>query len=87
MALSIMYGGPGPSFLAPVVIEYLFGGIAMASVEASVDDVPDEKLKEKILKVLSLSLSLSLSPPPPPPPPPMKTYSACMALSVPLSFS
>ena len=81
MALSIMYGGPGPSFLAPVVIEYLFGGIAMASVEASVDDVPDEKLKEKILKVLSLSLSLSLSLPP------MKTYSACMALSVPLSFS
>ena len=41
IALSILHGGPGPVFFAPVVVDYLFGGIS--AVKPSVDDVPDEE--------------------------------------------
>ena len=49
IALSILHGGPGPVFFAPVIVDYLFGGIS--AVKPSVDDVPDEDLQLKIRKV------------------------------------
>lgn len=49
IALSILHGGPGPVFFAPVVVDYLFGGIS--AVKPSVDDVPDEDIQLKIRKV------------------------------------
>ena len=49
IALSILHGGPGPVFFAPVIVDYLFGGIS--AVKLSVDDVPDEDLQLKIRKV------------------------------------
>ena len=48
-ALSILHGGPGPVFLAPVIVDYLFGGISQ--VKPDIDDVPDEQLQSKIRKV------------------------------------
>lgn len=49
IALSILQGGPGPVFFAPVIVDYIFGGIS--AVKPSVDDVPDEELQLKIRKV------------------------------------
>lgn len=49
IALSIVNGGPGPTFLAPVVVDYLFGGITC--VKPSVEDVLDETVRSKIQKV------------------------------------
>ena len=48
-AVSILNGGPGPSFLSPAVVDYLFGGIPM--VKPQVEDVPDMVIKEKINQV------------------------------------
>lgn len=49
IALSILHGGPGPVFFAPVVVDYLFGGITM--VKPCVEDVPDPLLQSKLRKV------------------------------------
>ena len=49
IALSILHGGPGPVFLSPVIVDYLFGGIS--AVHPCIEDVPDEALKSKIRKV------------------------------------
>ena len=38
IALSILHGGPGPSFFAPSIVDYLFGGIS--SVNPSDPDFP-----------------------------------------------
>ena len=46
IALSILHGGTGPVFFAPVVIDYLFGGIS--AVRPSIEDVPDEEIQLKI---------------------------------------
>ena len=51
IALSILHGGPGPEFFAPVVVDYLFGGIS--AVNPTIEDVPDKDLQLKIRKVLS----------------------------------
>ena len=64
VALSILHGGPGPVFFAPVVIDYLFGGIA--AVKPRVADVPDEHLRTMIEKVwiydeLSIHIEISVS--------------------------
>ena len=40
VALSVLHGGPGPVFFAPVIIDYLFGGIS--AVQPTIEDVPDE---------------------------------------------
>jgi hypothetical protein len=49
IALSILHGGPGPIFLSPLIVDYPFGGIR--SVKPCVDDVFDEGLRMKILKI------------------------------------
>lgn len=48
-ALSILHGGQGPVFLAPAVIDYLFGGIS--NVKPCIDDIPDELVQSKLRKV------------------------------------
>lgn len=47
----ILHGGPGPIFFSPVVVDYLFGG--MSAVKPTVDDVPNESLRLKIIQVKS----------------------------------
>ena len=49
IALSILHGGPGPTFFAPVIVDYLFGGFS--AVKPCVEDVPDTELQSKIKKV------------------------------------
>ena len=49
IALSILHGGPGPSFLAPCVVDYLFSGLV--NVTASVEDIPDQSIQNKIRQV------------------------------------
>lgn len=49
IALSILNGGPGPTFFSPLSIDYLFGGIT--KVKPSVDDIPDMLIQDKISKV------------------------------------
>ena len=49
IAISMLNGDPGPSFLLPAVVDFLFGGIA--KVKPQVEDVPDMLIKEKISQV------------------------------------
>ena len=49
IALSIIYGGPGPMFFANPVIDYLLR--IQAKFTASVEDVPDATIRSKINKV------------------------------------
>ena len=58
IALSILNGGPGPSFLSPAVVDFLFGGIE--TIKPQVEDVPDKLIKEKISQV-SADASLSIT--------------------------
>ena len=44
---------------APVVVDYLFGGIS--AVNPTIDDVPDKELQRKIKKVLFLFIGLFLN--------------------------
>ena len=53
IALSVIHGGPGPVFLSPTVVDYLFGG--MAAVSSSIDDVPDQLVQGKLKKVNSIT--------------------------------
>lgn len=59
ITLSILHGGPGPVFFAPVVIDYLFGDIA--GVKACVEDVPDRVIQSKLKRVGSYTCMLASS--------------------------
>ena len=48
IALSVIHGGPGPTFFGEAV-DYLIGGIS--SVKANVSDIPDAELQSKIKMV------------------------------------
>lgn len=52
ITLSILHGGPGPSFFATSVVDYLFGG--MSAVSPNIDDIPDDELRLKITEVALL---------------------------------
>ena len=43
IALSLLYGGPAPSFFSPAVADYIVYGIL--KVKASVNDVPEVRKK------------------------------------------
>ena len=47
-ALSLMHGGPGPTFLAPSVINYMIDG----STKADVLDIPEKSIQNSLLKVI-----------------------------------
>lgn len=49
IALSVIHGGPGPTFFGEAVVDYLIGGIS--SVKANVSDIPDAELQSKIKMV------------------------------------
>ena len=49
IAMSVVNGGPGPTFLSPVIVDYLFGGVS--AVKPSVEDVLDYDIQTKISKV------------------------------------
>ena len=49
IAMSILHGGPGPTFLAPSIVDYLFG--RLSAVTPLVEDVPDMLTQNKIQKV------------------------------------
>ena len=46
IALSILHGVPGPTFSAPIVVDYLFGGFS--AVQPCIEDVPDNELQLKV---------------------------------------
>ena len=50
IALSLVYGGPAPSFFTPAVADYIVYGVL--KVKATVDDVPDEEIKQKLVMVI-----------------------------------
>ena len=49
IALSLLYGGPAPTFFSPAVADYIVHGIL--KVKATVDDVPDEEVRKKLINV------------------------------------
>ena len=49
ISLSIVHGGPGPSFFAECVVDYIFNGLGLVS--AKIVDIPDAGIKERIQKV------------------------------------
>ena len=49
IAVSLIHGGPSPSFFAPAVADYLAHGIER--VKATVEDVPDPNIRTKLRKV------------------------------------
>ena len=48
-ALSIIHGGPAPTFLSSAVADYIVHGIQ--KVKASITDVPDPQMKQCLFKV------------------------------------
>lgn len=46
MALSIVHGGPSPSFFSECVVDYIFSG--MAAVVPSIDDIPDFSIRQQV---------------------------------------
>ena len=44
-ALSLLHGGPAPSFLAPAVADYIVHGVQ--TVDVSAEDVPAREMREK----------------------------------------
>ncbi len=49
LAVSLIHGGPAPSFFAPSVVSYIVHG--MKSVKASVDEVPYSNIVKKLKEV------------------------------------
>ena len=49
VALSLVHGGPAPSFFSPAVADYIVHGVQ--NVRATIDDVPDEQVQQKLMKV------------------------------------
>ena len=49
IALSIVHGGPGPSFFAESVINYIFNGLG--AVCAKIVEIPDASIRQRIQKV------------------------------------
>jgi len=45
--LSIINGGPGPTFLAPCVVDYLFGGVDYGTVTTALKDILDSLIEQK----------------------------------------
>jgi len=54
IAVSIMHGGPGPQCLSHAVVDYLTYG--MSKVHATISDIPDKDVKEKMALVGSVWL-------------------------------
>lgn len=57
IALSLIYGGPAPAFLSPSIADYIAFGSASS---ASILDIPDLSIKEKLIKVGIYSACISL---------------------------
>ena len=51
MALSLVYGGPAPHFLARAVAEYI---LAIRPYSVSVDDIPDSTVRQDVIKVIGI---------------------------------
>ena len=52
--LSIINGGPGPTFLPPCVMDYLFGRVDYGRVTMALKDVLDSLIERKIRQACSL---------------------------------
>ena len=49
IAMSVIHGGPGPTFFASAVVDYLIGG-RISSIKP---DIPDFEIQSKITMVCS----------------------------------
>ena len=52
IALSLAHGGPAPQFFTKAVADYIVYGVQ--NVRATINDIPDENIKEKLQLVFSL---------------------------------
>ena len=50
IAMSVIHGGPGPTFFTPAVIDYLIEG-KISSIKPDLCDIPDLEIQTKIKKV------------------------------------
>lgn len=57
IAISLVHGGPAPRFLSPVLFEALVWGPEKTKVP--VDLVPDEEVREALIKVCNIGYSRS----------------------------
>lgn len=62
LALSLVHGGPAPAFFTPAIADYFVYGVQ--KIKATVDDVPDDQVKQKLTKVRNIGCgnSQDLSP-------------------------
>ncbi len=60
LAVSLIHGGPPPSFFAPAIADYLAYGIE--KVKATPEHVPDQNMRNKLQKVGTLLHVLVASP-------------------------
>ena len=49
IAVSLLHGGPAPTFFAPSIVDYIIHGITR--VKLSIDEVPNPIIKSKLFKV------------------------------------
>ena len=49
IALSIVHGGPGPSFFVPCVVDYIFSGLG--AVTARISYIPDTSIRKQMQMV------------------------------------
>ncbi len=52
IAMSVIHGGPGPTFFASAVVDYLIGG-RISSIKPDLSDIPDFEIQSKITMVCS----------------------------------
>ena len=50
IAVSLIHGGPAPTFFAPSMVDYIVHGIR--KVKACIDEVPNPRIKNKLHKVI-----------------------------------
>ena len=55
LALSLMHGGPAPTFLADSIVNYILHG----NTDGKVTDVPDQSVQDVLLKVNGMHVSTS----------------------------
>ncbi len=60
IAVSLVHGGPSPSFFSDTVADYIANG--MTGLKPSVSSVPDPEMQSKIAKVCTCQCILNLTP-------------------------
>lgn len=57
IAMSLLYGGPGPHFFSNTAADYILG-IPFSSSDKIINDIPDYEISQKVKRVIILTLHL-----------------------------